>query len=1356
MVEAVREVREDRREPVHREQPGALRPLGEGMHMAVEFVEQAEILGAFREGLEALAHRADRAAGLAFVEGIVRFVGQARWENLDLRLGRRFAQGMDDLLHLRAAGIRGHARGVRKFHLEPRLREARAEFANLALRGLPLRGDVDRFDALRLQPSGEFLRLGATLAGFLLDGFERDRPRAEQHEFFLGPLRLARGLRERRIALGDERLELRLRRIQRSERDIPLVPERGGVLLGSNVRGLVLQRGDALARGLELLAQARGLGAEISRLAFEFGKFFTSTRDFAFAQLPLFIAECFGFFAHPVEFGHLILGASPRGVAFAREAGDLRERFGQRGGVLRAGVRIRGAFEQPLAHRIEFAHQFLHLRRVGAAFRGHGLELLAVVRRRRRVLLRRLLRGLAVVFEFGDLVGGAREFVAEFQILRMRRVPRLAHGQRLLLRLRGQRAAFVGGTLQGLEPARAVIALALEFMAMLRKSLGLLDGLARRLPSAPGLGQRLVALLDERGHFHKFRSQLALALPQRLRLRQRLAQPHREPVPLDFHLPQFTAHLARGLLQVVDHLANLFGRVASREGRARRRIARHARRRRPRVGMAWEAVVEVGCWVQLGHGAVSTRSSSYSARPASVWPLRRARQRWHRPCLAQPVPNQSRETTIETALLLQKAGRLEEAARDYRQILTADPRQPDALHLLGVIAHDVGKLDEAVELIAESLRVNPNNPSAINNLAGVLKDQERYDEALEFYDAALAASPEQAHIHSNRGNVLKEQGRLEEAIGAYGQALALNPSSYAAHCNLGTVFKEQGRNTEAIECFQRALALNPHSHECQSNLGVALLALSRHEEAESAFRAALKMNPKSPAAHTNLGSALKEQGRPLEAMICHLQALELNPKSHYAYNNLGMALKELGRFAEAAGCFEKALAIKPDSHLAHNNLGSALCELGRAGDALDCFRRALEIKPSYHQAFSNLLFTQNYLVGVDRAAFFAEHRRFDAQFCEPLRQVHVPHTNDPDPARRLRIGFVSGDLREHPVAYLIEPVFAQRSRDAFEVFCYSNQTMNDAMTERLRSLVDHWRPVTSLDDDALAAAIRHDGIDILVDLSGHTARHRLFAFARKPAPIQVSMIGYMQTTGLSTMDYRITDETLDPINVSDPYNSEKLIRLPSGAAPFRPPADCPTVNELPALKTGYVTFGAFNNMAKITPEAIEAWAAILKSLPTSRLIVVGRIGNPVQATIETHGVSPDRVEMLDRLPLKEYVALHHRVDFLLDTFPYNGGTTNLIAAWMGVPFVTLAGASSTSRAGAGVLKAIGLSELVADNSENYVERAIAAVRDLPRLAGWRAALRPRLVPLLGDGKAYTSELENAFREIWRQWCATKS
>ena len=305
--------------------------------------------------------------------------------------------------------------------------------------------------------------------------------------------------------------------------------------------------------------------------------------------------------------------------------------------------------------------------------------------------------------------------------------------------------------------------------------------------------------------------------------------------------------------------------------------------------------------------------------------------------------------------------------------------------------------------------------------------------------------------------------------------------------------------------------------------------------------------------------------------------------------------------------------------------------------------------------------------------------------------------------------------------------------------------------------VEFWSNVNQLSDADLASRIREDQIDILVDLSGHTGLNRLLVFARKPAPIQVTMIGYMQTTGLAAMDYRITDVLLDPIGISEHLSTEKLIRFSEKAAPFQPPADCPPVNELPALKNGYVTFASFNKPSKITPIAFEAWAKILKATPGSRLLMVGVSSDFVAKTMAVHGIGAERLDLFERKPTKEYLALHHQADFCLDTFPYNGGSTNLIAVWMGLPFVSIQGSTTISRCGAALLQLVNLPELIATDPDDYVQKAVAAVQDLSRLAEWRKSLRSRSASLDAGGPGdSTKQLEQAFRQIWWNWCDSVS
>ena len=686
--------------------------------------------------------------------------------------------------------------------------------------------------------------------------------------------------------------------------------------------------------------------------------------------------------------------------------------------------------------------------------------------------------------------------------------------------------------------------------------------------------------------------------------------------------------------------------------------------------------------------------------------------------------------------------------------ITGQPaEEPAALHRAGLVARENGQLQEALELITRSLQLNDRNILAICDLADILQRMGRPEESIEFYRAAADADPRNASIHTNLGCALSTAGHLKEALQCHRRAIKLDPKFGPGHGNLGVVYQAMGEFSQALASYRQAKKFSPDSEPIMSNLGACLLQLGRQEEALEVLSRGVVKHPRSLNAFSNLCAAYVSVNRPEEAIQAARSALEINPNSSSTLNNLGNALKAKGDYNQAIACYAKARQIEPNCHLAYNNLGSTLSEMGRSTEALEALRRALELRPESAVMFSNYLLTLNYLPDVSRDTLFTEHKRFDTQFGAPLAQLAVPHKNRPDPERRLRIGYVSADLRDHPVANFVEPILAEHSAADFEVFCYANQRVSDSVTERLRSYTDRWRSVAGLTDAELAVQIRQDKIDILVDLSGHTAGNRLLAFARKPAPVQVSAIGYMQTTGLSAMDYRITDRHLDPVGSSEPYSSETLVRLVRGAADFRPPAESPDVNELPALQNGYITFGSFNNLAKITPEVIGAWVQILKATPNSRLLVVGRAGSAIQDKLLAAGIAQERLELIERLPMQDYLKLHNRVDILLDTFPYNGGTTTLIAVWMGVPFITLSGTSAVSRAGTHLLRAMNLLELSAADVAQYVQRAVAIEGDLPKLAHWRRELRGRLAPMLGQGTGHTRELEGAYRKMWRNWCA---
>jgi protein O-GlcNAc transferase len=375
---------------------------------------------------------------------------------------------------------------------------------------------------------------------------------------------------------------------------------------------------------------------------------------------------------------------------------------------------------------------------------------------------------------------------------------------------------------------------------------------------------------------------------------------------------------------------------------------------------------------------------------------------------------------------------------------------------------------------------------------------------------------------------------------------------------------------------------------------------------------------------------------------------------------------------------------------------------------------------------------------------------------EPLSAVAPPHINEPVPQRRLRIGYLSPHFREHAVNYFIEPILSSYSKREFEVYCYNDSRIFDRTSSRLRAAVDRWRDVRTHTDQRLAQLIRDEQIDILVDLTGHIGGNRLLVFARKPAPIQVTYMGYQNTTGMSAMDYRITDERADPPGLTDAYYTEELVRLPTTFFCYRPGPDPPAM-ALPALANGYVTFGFFNNFFKVTPEVIEAWLQILARVPESRLLVLAYRGGYVEEHLHerarSQGLDPARIELVDRQPRDEYARLLQRADVALDPFPFTGHTTTCDSIWGGVPVVMLEGQTYASRFGGSVLANVGLEHLIAKNPDQYVERAVELAGDLPALARLRAELRPRIAdsPLL-DFKTFTANLEQAYRQMWHKWC----
>ena len=486
------------------------------------------------------------------------------------------------------------------------------------------------------------------------------------------------------------------------------------------------------------------------------------------------------------------------------------------------------------------------------------------------------------------------------------------------------------------------------------------------------------------------------------------------------------------------------------------------------------------------------------------------------------------------------------------------------------------------------------------------------------------------------------------------------------------------------------------------------------------------------------------------------EALALEPEQADALHLMGLMAHRLRDLDFATEYFERSIRARPSDAVFHNNLGSVLVECGRAEEAAEVFRQALALDPGARSARANLLFVLGLMPGAPPLEVYAEHLAWANMHADPLLVQAQVQRNSRDPQRRLRIGYVSADFREHAVSYFLEPVLAQHGREAFDVFCYHGGRVVDEVTRRLMQHAEHWNNIADVDDARAADLVRADKIDILVDVSGHTKGNRLLLFARKPAPLQVSFLGYLNTTGMKAIDYRISDSYADPPGVSDRLHTEKLLRLPRTLWCYQPPEDAPPVSELPALRRGHVTFASFNNIAKLNPRVLELWADLLRQVPGSRLLLMAVPNEAVAARIRRSlaGIEQERVSTLGRLERAGYWQQFAEVDIALDPFPYAGGATTCDSLWMGVPVVTLAGDFGFSRSGVTILANAGLSHLVAQTAADYVGLARGLACDLGGLVRLRAGTRERLrsSPLM-DATAYVRDLESAYRNIWRDWCA---
>jgi predicted O-linked N-acetylglucosamine transferase (SPINDLY family) len=566
-----------------------------------------------------------------------------------------------------------------------------------------------------------------------------------------------------------------------------------------------------------------------------------------------------------------------------------------------------------------------------------------------------------------------------------------------------------------------------------------------------------------------------------------------------------------------------------------------------------------------------------------------------------------------------------------------------------------------------------------------------------------------------------------------------------------------GRPDEALATFERLLAVAPHDPAVVCGVASIAQHLGLPERAERHLRAGLKRNPSIADYHHYLGNALIEQGRLAEAEASLRQALALKPDFAEALGSLGAIMTQTNRTDAAIALLQKSLALNPKLAAAHQNLGAALYTQGRMNEAIVSLRTALSLDANCGDAYVNLAKCLNFLPGGTGGLIAESSRRWGSLLRRPAR--HLPFANDRRPDRVLRIGYVSGDFRVHAVAFFLEAVLASHDRGAVEITLYSNNPANDAMTDRLAGLCDRWRVITGVKDEDADALIRRDGIDILVDLSGHTFYERLKLFARKPAPVQCTWLGYYATTGLPEIDYIIADRIVVPPG-DEGFYTEKPWRLPDSYLCFTIPAAAPEPNALPALANGHITFGSCNKALKTNNAVIALWSEVLHQVPGSRLVLRAaefrheRVRTVITEKFAECGIAAERLTLLGNGQREDFLSTYHHFDIALDPFPYAGGTTTMEALWMGVPVVSMRGNRFSGRVSESIFATTGLGEFMAEDAASYRERAIGLARDLPRLAELRRRLRGIVAASpICDAARFTRNLEAAYREMWRIWCA---
>ncbi|MBF0193377.1 MAG: tetratricopeptide repeat protein [Magnetococcales bacterium] len=666
--------------------------------------------------------------------------------------------------------------------------------------------------------------------------------------------------------------------------------------------------------------------------------------------------------------------------------------------------------------------------------------------------------------------------------------------------------------------------------------------------------------------------------------------------------------------------------------------------------------------------------------------------------------------------------RYTEADQICTAIIQVAPKYTKAINLLGVIAQKLNRHDIAIDLFHKAINIDNSIALFYYNLGTSLYPLGQRDGVVKAQQRAIEIQPNYSEAYNSLGNVQTELGMLEEAIVNLQKSISLQPEYAEAHCNLGNALKEQGQLDAAITSYQKAI----------------------------------EIKPEFAAAHSNLGIALTKQGLLDAAITSYQKAIEIKPGFADAHCNLGNALKEQGQLDAAITSYQKAIEIKPEFAEAHYNLGNTLTEHGRLDAAITSYQKTIEIKPDCVVAHNNLIFCIDLNSNINTDLFQTERENWNKQHAEKLRFSCPDFHNNPNPKRKIKIGYVGADFIRHSASDIFSPMILRHNPKQFETYCYAGNTQEDDITTQLKKKSTHWLSTSNIDDIALSEKIREDGIDILIDLSGHTKGNRLLTFARKPAPIQIMAWGYPHGTKMTAMDYLFADPISIPMSERKKY-SEKVVDLPC-VIHLNSNIHFPEIEKLPASQKGYITFGAFNRIIKYNNTIYTLWSDILHRIPNAKLLIKTadltsqkRI-EEVQNYFKKHGITQNQLIMMGSTPKQEHLKTYNKIDIMLDPFPHNGGTTTLESLRMGVPVLTCEG-KTRCPISASILHVIGLDNWRAKNEEDYLHKAVEFAKDIVMLKNLRHQLRNRFdESVLGNSELYVKNVEDVYRQLWKKWC----